>query len=226
MSRRKDQQRLEGQWIGHLIEMRESLAWRELDWTEIRFLFLLELEHAHHGGSENGNLVCTYEDCQRAGIRRQSVPRAIVRLAQLGFIEVTVQGHRLAAGFHIPSRYRLTYVVGRGKSPTPTHDWRKIETKEQLDARLNTVTEMLAGRRVARRRTPRIISKVQKRTLSRGQKRTPSQTAAGCKNAPPILGTISHPPSIARPHLGSTPLDNPSSPARMRATRRRAVLVP
>jgi hypothetical protein len=64
-----------------------------------------------HGGAENGNLVCTYDDFENAGIRRMSISCAIQECVALGFVEVTVKGGLARADFKRPSNYRLTYVA-------------------------------------------------------------------------------------------------------------------
>ena len=89
-----------------------------------------------HGGAENGSLPCTYADFEKAGIRRASVAKAIRHCVALGFVEVTTHGYRGAQGFRQPSLYRLTYVVGCGKSPDPTHDWQGIESQEDAEGAL------------------------------------------------------------------------------------------
>lgn len=110
-----------GQFIAHRIEMLESTAWAELTFAARRILDRLEIEHAHHGGKDNGNLPCTYDDFERFGIRRKSVAPALKLLVRLGFIEVTYQGRGGNAEFHQPSRYRLTYLTT--KRAAPTDEW-------------------------------------------------------------------------------------------------------
>jgi hypothetical protein len=66
-----------GQFIAHRIEMLESAAWASLTFAARRILDRLEIEHANHGGKENGNLPCTYDDFERFGVRRASVAAGI-----------------------------------------------------------------------------------------------------------------------------------------------------
>src|SRR5262249_11706505 len=107
MSRRR-KTTIDGQFIAHRVEMIVSDAWGALSLPARRILDRLEIEHASHGGVENGNLPCTYDDFSRAGVRRQSVARAIRELEALGFVKVTQRGRKAAGEFYLPSRYRLT----------------------------------------------------------------------------------------------------------------------
>jgi hypothetical protein len=107
--------------------MRESPAWQALSDNGRRLLDRLELEHMRHGGAENGALPCTYDDFKDAGIRRSSVAEAIREAVALGFLEVTKHGGQSVGGYRSPNHYRLTYLVGCGRSPDATHDWRKVQ---------------------------------------------------------------------------------------------------
>jgi hypothetical protein len=126
------------QFVAHPREMRESWAWRKLPDNARRILDRLELEHMRHGGAENGSLPCTYSDFVKAGVRRASVSRAIRECVALGFLEITFRGGRAFAQFRPPSRYRLTYLNGTGKTPAPTHDWKNFASAEAADGALAT----------------------------------------------------------------------------------------
>jgi hypothetical protein len=52
----------------------------------------------------------------------------------LGFLEVTQRGRMAAADFHVPSRYRLTYLITASNGPTD--EWSKIATDEEAAAAL------------------------------------------------------------------------------------------
>ena len=52
MSRHKN--RIDGQWSPRLIEMLESPAYRALSVSAHRVISRIEIEHAHHGGNDNG----------------------------------------------------------------------------------------------------------------------------------------------------------------------------
>ncbi len=77
-----------------------------------------------HAGTENGNLPCTYDDFERYGVRRRSIPDAMRQLQRLGFVIVAEQGRGGNAEWRRASRYRLTYL-GAGGMP-PTDEWRRF----------------------------------------------------------------------------------------------------
>lgn len=103
-------------FVMHYLEMRTSVAWRHLPNNARRVLDRLEVEHMHHSGRENGNLKVTYTSFAKAGIRRASIALAIRQAVALGFIRVTERGGRTITDQRWPSKYRLTYVDGRGNS--------------------------------------------------------------------------------------------------------------
>ena len=123
-------------FIAHSRELRESPAWRALPDNTRRVLDRLELEHLRHAGSENGNLPCTYSDFVEAGLRRASVSLAIRQCEALGFLQITRRGGRSISDVRRPSLYRLTYVVGRGKSDVPTDEWKRIASAADSAAAL------------------------------------------------------------------------------------------
>jgi hypothetical protein len=115
----------------HYIDMCRSPAWRMLPDKAHRILRRLELEHMEHGGADNGRLVCTFNDFEKAGVRRHAVRLAIHQCVALGFVEVMRQGRRSIADARQPSLYRLTYVRGRNDSPRMTNEWQLIATDEE-----------------------------------------------------------------------------------------------
>lgn len=121
----KRAKRIEGQFAPRTIEMLESPAMAVLGLSDRRVLDRLEIELAHHGGCDNGDLPCTYDDFQRFGIDRHSVAPAIRRLVALGFVEVTERGVAGNREFRRPNRYRLTF---RHTTAGPTDEWRSIKT--------------------------------------------------------------------------------------------------
>lgn len=129
MSRRHKPNKLSGQFVAHSVEMIESPAWRALSDNGRRLLERIELEHAHHGGAENGRLKVTYDQFTKYGIRRHAISAAIREAVSLGFLQVTRQGGYSTLGHAWPSYYRLTYAVGRGERGIPTDEWRGIKQK-------------------------------------------------------------------------------------------------
>jgi hypothetical protein len=131
----KSRQKIEGQFVPHRLAMLESAAWRALSFTARRILDRIEIEHMGHGGVENGRLPVTYDDLERYGIRRKSISGGLFELAALGFLEITQRGRMAAAEFHVPSKYRLTYVLTFDPAGAPTDEWSKFASdQEALDA--------------------------------------------------------------------------------------------
>jgi hypothetical protein len=85
--RRKN--RIAGQFSARTIEMMESPAYIALGGSARKILDRLEIEHAHHGGNDNGKLPCTYEHFFEYGVHRHSIAPALRELEALGFIEIT-----------------------------------------------------------------------------------------------------------------------------------------
>jgi hypothetical protein len=97
--------------------LNESAAMAQLTLAAHRVLLRLEIELLHHGGTNNGKLICTYDDFVAFGIRRHAIAPAIRLLVKVGLVEITVRGWRLAAHGR-PARYRITYLEAFGKPPT------------------------------------------------------------------------------------------------------------
>jgi hypothetical protein len=178
--------RIGGQFSAHLIEMLESPAFAVLNLAERRILDRLEIELAHHGGTDNGQLPCTFDDFARFGVRRKSIASAVRVLCALGFVEVTERGRAGNGEFRRPHKFRLTYRhLNRSE---PTHEWRTIKTEEEA----KTVAE--------KNRTPGAFS-----TKSWGRKRLHNSQGVGGDNAPTSLGGDNAPTSRYRD-------DNPKKP--------------
>lgn len=142
MVARKRVDTIHGQFIAHRVDLLESFAWASLSLAARRCLDRLEIEHAHHGAKENGNLPCTYGDFERFGVRRKSIAPAIRELVAAGLIEITHKGRGGNAEFRQPSRYRLTYLHTR--TGAPTDEWRRCLGRD-LKARPAAGSEELAG---------------------------------------------------------------------------------
>jgi hypothetical protein len=132
-----------GQFAARLIEMLESPAFRVLSVSAHRVLARIEIELAHHGGTDNGRLPVTYQNFQDYGMDRDAVAPAIRECEALGFIEVTEHGRAGNAEFRSPNLFRLTYKDTTDADSTD--EWRQIETIE----------DALAIARTARRTSPR-----------------------------------------------------------------------
>jgi hypothetical protein len=132
MSIRK-RNRISAQFAPRLIAILESPAYRVLSRAAHQVLARIEIEHAHHGGTENGNLPVTYEQFAAYGLHPKSIAPAIRELVTLGFIEITQRGCAGNADFRRPAHYRLTYRHVEGQPGDGTHEWRQIDTMEQAE---------------------------------------------------------------------------------------------
>jgi hypothetical protein len=128
--RRERRTTIGGQFAPRLIEMLESPAYCALSLSARRVLDRLEIEMAHHGGTDNGRLPVTYDDFQQYGIDRQAIAPAIREAAALGFVKITERGRTGSKAHRTPSLYRLTYRHSKESSGDGSHEWRKIETSE------------------------------------------------------------------------------------------------
>jgi len=94
-----------GQFSARTIAMLESPAYRALSRAAHQVLTRIEIEHAHHGGKDNGRLPVTSAQFVEYGIHRHAIAPAIRELVALGFIEITREGRAPATptGADLPS---------------------------------------------------------------------------------------------------------------------------
>ena len=62
--------KISGQFSARLIEMMESPAYRVLSLSAHRVLSRIEIEWAHHGGQDNGQLPVTFDNFADYGVHR------------------------------------------------------------------------------------------------------------------------------------------------------------
>lgn len=122
--------KISGQFAHQLIEMLKSPAWRVLSLSARRVFDRIQIEHAHHGGKENGRLPVTFRDFNEYGIHWNSIAPAIREVAALGFIRITQEGIASNKEFRIPNMFALTHLA-TNKEPKPTEDWRRIKTVKE-----------------------------------------------------------------------------------------------
>jgi hypothetical protein len=129
--------RIGGQFSPRLVEMLESPAYRVLSVSAHRIISRIEIEHASHGGSENGNLPVTKQNFMDYGMDHDAIAPAIREAEALGFIRMK-HGRGGNAEHRQPNRFFLTFAHGRGsRAYPPTHGWRKIKTIEEAQAIAN-----------------------------------------------------------------------------------------
>lgn len=130
--------RIAGQFSARLIEMLESPAYRVLSLSARRVIERVEIEHAHHGGKDNGRLPVTFDHFHEYGMHRHAIAPAIREAVALGFLRVTVQGRAGNAEHRTPNLFRLTFHPAKGEYGKEgngcTHDWRAIESIEMAEA--------------------------------------------------------------------------------------------
>jgi hypothetical protein len=117
MANPRKRNQIAGQFAARPIKMLESPPHRGLSRAAGQVLSRIEIEHAHHGGTDNGRLPVTYEQFVEYGLHRKAVPPAIRELEALGFIEITQRGCGGSADFRRPSHYRLTYRHAKLRLP-------------------------------------------------------------------------------------------------------------
>ena len=126
--------KISGQFAARLIEMMESPAYRVLSLSAHRVLSRIEVEWAHHGGQDNGQLPVTFDDFVAYGMHRTAIGPALAELEALGFIVVTDQGKMAqAADYRRPKKFLLTSRP-TNKGADPLHKWKRFKTMEEADA--------------------------------------------------------------------------------------------
>jgi hypothetical protein len=129
MSKRRNRNRIDGQFAPRLIEMLESPAYRTLSLSGRRVLDRIEIELAQHAGKDNGKLPVTFRDFHHYGMHWDAIATGIHEAVVLGFVRVTRPGRACNAAFRIPRLFRLTYR--HSEREEPTHEWRRITTMQQ-----------------------------------------------------------------------------------------------
>jgi hypothetical protein len=118
--------KISGQFAARLIEMMESPAYRVLSLSAHRALSRIEIEWAHHGGQDNGQL-------PNYGVHRSAIGPALAELEALGFIVITERGKMArAADYRRPNKFLLTSRPA-GKGIDPLHKWRRFKTPEEAE---------------------------------------------------------------------------------------------
>jgi hypothetical protein len=134
-------------WIWLTREMLVSAAWSALGTQEKRIIERVMLEHMAHAGTENGNLIVTYQNFRDYGVRDKSIKTAITTVEALGWIEITVHGRASFEDQRYASRYALTWLPQPALGKNATNRWREIKSREVA----NAVLEVAIERREAER---------------------------------------------------------------------------
>jgi hypothetical protein len=142
------------QFAARPIEMLEGSAMRVLTLAERRALDRIEIEYAHHGGTDNGKLPITYMDFEHFGLHPNAIAPSLRALVALGFVEITRKGYGGAAGVRAPSLYRITYRPAwdaTRRDGDGTHNYLVIKTVEEAEAIARRARSGVDPRNVARR---------------------------------------------------------------------------
>jgi hypothetical protein len=183
---------ISGQFIGRLVELLESPAYRATGFAARKALERIEIEHAHHGGNDNGKLPVTYADFERWDIHPNFIAPAIRELAALGLIEVTQRGYGGKEGDRKPSLYRLTYKPAwdATRHADGTHEWRRIKSREEAEALA------LEARKAVNPRVVELAKSKSSPSVSEGA--SPSVSEGEVKNPRPQLVRVQAHPQLVR----------------------------
>jgi hypothetical protein len=118
-----------GNWIPHRLALLESPAWRRRPKGVQKLLERIEIEHLHHGGAENGNLIVTYEQVvSECKVSRKDISRTIATAVGLGLLRVA-QNDEWIGDIKQPNRFTLTYLPAAG-ARAPTDEWATVSAEE------------------------------------------------------------------------------------------------
>jgi hypothetical protein len=113
-------------FVMHRRAMYESDAWKSLGKVEMKILARLEIELMSHRGTNNGQIICPYDDFAEYGIRRPSITPGLRKLDRVGLLAITQRGR--ISSMRNPHHYRLTYIATydeNGNRIAPTDEWKK-----------------------------------------------------------------------------------------------------
>lgn len=128
-------------WLNR--DLLASASWRLQSINCRRLIDALLLDHMAHAGTENGNLMATYDQLVEFGAGRRHIRRAIEEAEYLGLIRYSPGGRW--AGTNQPSRFRLTFYADKDGTP-PTNEW-KSRTEEEIKNWKSKRAELAEARR-------------------------------------------------------------------------------
>ena len=119
-------------WVWLTRELLESDAWRSMSRAARLVVDRVLIEHMAHAGTANGDLIVTYADFVKFGVRRESLPAAIADAGARGLIIITEKGRASTGPDRWPSKYAVGWLplkdgaaapnrwkVGSPRSPIP-----------------------------------------------------------------------------------------------------------
>jgi len=121
-------------WVWLTNEMITSPAWQAMSLAARKIVDRLMIEHMAHGGTENGNLIVTYADFRKYGIRDKTIASAIREAVALGWVQVISKGGKARGDIRHPSYYALAWLPWRDATPAK-NTWRTVRSPEQAAER-------------------------------------------------------------------------------------------
>ena len=181
-----------GQFVPRLIEMLEAPAYKALSLSGHRVLARLEIEHGHHGGTDNGRLPVTYADFERYGIERKSIAPALREVQALGFARITERGRPSKSDFgHHPNLFELTYIHGP-HGEEPTHEWKRYKS---LDEAINVAQQARLNKDL------KAVAKSKSKASKKSDTRVGKIPRTGPESPPAVPGP-EIPPTVPGPENG------------------------
>jgi hypothetical protein len=138
-------------WVWITREMMESPAWRAMTPTARQVLDRVVIEHMSHAGTQNGELIVTYDHFAQYGLSSRRLTSAGIRIAlALGFLDIAIKGVRSFGGARRASQYALTWLPRADRTPA-SNRWRSIATDAEAKAivRITRATRTTGGSKQA-----------------------------------------------------------------------------
>ena len=111
-------------WCWQPRDLTTSPAWRARSINTVRLIDALLIDHMNHAGTENGNLLATFDQLVAWGASRSCLADAITEAEFLGLIRADHGGRW--AGTNEPSRYRLTWLYCLHDDTPATNEWKHM----------------------------------------------------------------------------------------------------
>jgi hypothetical protein len=106
-------------WIWVTRELLESDAWRTAPLRTRLFIERLMLEDMAHAGTENGQLICTWDDCEVWGIARACIKATQADAINRGLVYRSKQGTASKGPGRRPHRFGLGWRAAHDGSAAP-----------------------------------------------------------------------------------------------------------
>lgn len=125
-------------WVGkdkfiiHKRELLDSWSWRTMSINCFRLINYLELCYLSSGGEENGNLIATYNQLEKYGIRRHAIKEAVLEARKRGLIKYKTSETVGKYGKYT-FQFCLTYLPQTAQDRhrkiflMPSNEWKQIK---------------------------------------------------------------------------------------------------